>query len=231
MGGQACVLYGAAEFSRDTDVALSADPGNLARLQQALTELRAEPIAVPPFAAEYLLRGHAVHFRCHHAEAQGMRLDVMSVMRGVAAFPALWVRRTTVELEHGEQFDLLSLPDLVQAKKTQRDRDWPMIRRLVEADVVQHRIAASSAQVAFWLREARTPTLLTTLTAEFPKAAAEALDERPLIAAAIAGDEAGLANAIEEEEKLERELDRRYWAPLKQELERLRHRRSGPWSE
>ena len=32
MGGQACVLYGAAEFSRDTDIAVLAEPDNLDRL-------------------------------------------------------------------------------------------------------------------------------------------------------------------------------------------------------
>jgi hypothetical protein len=55
MGGQACMLYGAAEFSRDTDVCLHADPENLARLQRALDNLQAERIAVPPFEAQYLL--------------------------------------------------------------------------------------------------------------------------------------------------------------------------------
>ena len=49
MGGQACVFYGAAEFSRDTALALLPDAANLARLRVALTELQAEPIAVPPF--------------------------------------------------------------------------------------------------------------------------------------------------------------------------------------
>jgi hypothetical protein len=39
MGGQACVFYGAAEFSRDTDFAIFADAANLARLRQALTAL------------------------------------------------------------------------------------------------------------------------------------------------------------------------------------------------
>ena len=29
MGGQACVFYGAAEFSRDTDMLILAVPGNL----------------------------------------------------------------------------------------------------------------------------------------------------------------------------------------------------------
>ena len=42
MGGQACVLYGAAEFSRDADFAVLTSPGNLDRLTNALHELRAE---------------------------------------------------------------------------------------------------------------------------------------------------------------------------------------------
>jgi hypothetical protein len=35
MGGQACVFYGAAEFSRDTDLAILASPENLARPDKA----------------------------------------------------------------------------------------------------------------------------------------------------------------------------------------------------
>jgi hypothetical protein len=48
MGGQACVLYGAAEFSRDTDLSILASADNLSRLNQALQALNAELIAVPP---------------------------------------------------------------------------------------------------------------------------------------------------------------------------------------
>ena len=36
MGGQACVLYGAAEFSRDTDIALMTEAENLRRLSSGL---------------------------------------------------------------------------------------------------------------------------------------------------------------------------------------------------
>jgi hypothetical protein len=35
MGGQACVFYGAAEFSRDTDLAILASSENLARLSHS----------------------------------------------------------------------------------------------------------------------------------------------------------------------------------------------------
>jgi hypothetical protein len=118
MGGQACVFYGAAEFSRDTDLVILADAANLAQLRKALAELEAETIAVPPFELQFLRRGHAIHFRCQHPEAPRMRVDVMSRMRGVDSFQQLWRRRTTIELPGGTQCDLLSLPDLVQAKKT-----------------------------------------------------------------------------------------------------------------
>jgi hypothetical protein len=67
MGGQACVLYGAAEFSRDTDLAILASPPNLTRLGAALVDLQAEVIAGPPFELQYLQRRHAIHFRCHAA--------------------------------------------------------------------------------------------------------------------------------------------------------------------
>jgi len=45
----------------------------------------------------------------------------------------------------------LSLPDLVQAKKTQRDKDWPMIRRLVEAHYFQSRGKPKMAHLEFRL--------------------------------------------------------------------------------
>lgn len=40
MGGQACVLYGEAEFSRDTDLAILSNSENLAKLSGALKELQ-----------------------------------------------------------------------------------------------------------------------------------------------------------------------------------------------
>ena len=87
MGGQACILYGAAEFSRDADFAVLLSPENLERLRAALDALHAEVIAVPPFERKHFERGHAVHFRSHHTDAQGFRIDVMSTLRGGGALP------------------------------------------------------------------------------------------------------------------------------------------------
>jgi hypothetical protein len=224
MGGQACVFYGAAEFSRDTDFAILADAANLARLDAALGELQASVIAVPPLSLEHLQRGHAVHFRCRHPEAAGLRVDVMSKMRGVAGFAELWERRTTLQADDGTIYELMSLPDLVQAKKTQLDKDWPMIRRLIEADRIACQGTPTEEQVCFWLREARTPELLFELARAFPHEAAALADgSRRLLQAALKGDEAGLEAGLAEEERIERTADRAYWIPLKQELERIRH--------
>jgi len=222
MGGQACVFYGAAEFSRDTDLLILADAENLGRLGAALRELQAECIAVPPFDATYLERGHAVHFRCHHPDAADMRVDVMAKLRGVEAFPALWERRTVLTDTDHSTYVLLSLPDLVQAKKTQRSKDWPMLQRLVEAHYLSHRAAPTPEQQHFWLRELRTSELLVEAARAWPQAARALEAERPLLALSRPGKLGDLDKALAAEERAEREQDRLYWRPLKAELERLR---------
>ena len=228
MGGQACVLYGAAEFSRDTDIAVLADVENLQHLNSALEQLQADCIAVPPFEASYLLRGHAVHFRCRCPEAAGICLDVMAAMRGVAPFDELWRRRTTLEYAAGLRIEMLSLPDLVDAKKTQRDKDWPMLRRLVESHYVENRQNPQPKHVAFWLRESRTPSMLLELARSHRSAATALLGDRPLLSVAMEGVETRLAAALAEEERDIRTADRAYWLPLRAELEQLRHRATSP---
>ncbi|MCK6501249.1 MAG: hypothetical protein L6Q38_17355 [Nitrospira sp.] len=128
----------------------------------------------------------------------------MAKMRGVAEFPDLWERRTTLQGEDGMIYELMSLSDLVQAKKTQCDKDWPMIRRLIEADRVACQGTPAPEQALFWLREGRTPELLIELARQFP-------------------DEAGIETGLAEVERAERAADRAYWEPLKKELERMRH--------
>lgn len=225
MGGQACVLYGAAEFSRDLDLVLLPDPDNLDRLRRALADLDAEVVAVPPFRREHLDEGLAVHFRCCHPDAQGLRIDVMTRLRGVEPFPRLWARRTTFEFED-ETLEVLSLPDLVAAKKTQRDKDWPMVRRLVDASYLSHREEPTPERVEFWLRELRSPELLVEVAESHPRALAEARRDRPLLEQAThEGLERGdLARALRAEEEAVRSEDEAYWRPLKQKLSRLRRR-------
>jgi hypothetical protein len=91
MGGQACVYYGAAEFSRDLDLLILLSPDNLDHLCAALDDLDA----------------------------------------------------------------VLGMQDLVLAKKTQRNKDWPMIQLLVEQSYFPRPKEPAAQSVDFWLRELR----------------------------------------------------------------------------
>ncbi len=225
MGGQACVLYGAAEYSRDLDLAVLATPDALPKLSAALEALQATVIAVPTFDVRYLERGHAVHFNVPDESGSALRVDIMSRMRGVADFATLWERRTTVMLPtdvHGAEvaIEMLALEDLVTAKKTQRDKDWPMIRRLVDASYAAARDAiASRAQVDFWLAELRSPAFLLELVAAVPDAASRSI--RTAVIAARSGGDVNAALAAEQAHEMA--IDAEYWLPLRRELEALRH--------
>jgi hypothetical protein len=224
MGGQACVFYGAAEFSRDLDLLILADGANIERLRACLRDLEAEPIAVPELRVEYLEDGHAVHFRCGRPDVDGLRLDLMSRYRGGPPFEELWSRRTVIEAD-GDPVDILAIEDLVQAKKTQRDKDWPMITRLVDQSYLTRGETPSRALVEFWLRELRTPAFLVELAGNDAEAARNMAALRPAVAAALDGDPDNVAQSLTVEEGDERRRDREYWQPLRLELERLRHER------
>ena len=229
MGGQACVFYGAAQFSKDVDLALFASDENFSRLRGALGDLNAKRIAVPRFDPGLLARGHAVHFRCQGGEADGLRVDVMTRLRDLPEFAVLWARRTTIRDENGETFELFSVEDLVQAKKTQREKDWPMIDALIEGHYRALGGEPTPERVAFWLAESRTPERLISLARRFPNEARAQSNQRALLCLAVSGESEALREALDAEVRAEQAKDRAYWAPLKAELEDLRRaEREGP---
>ncbi len=65
IGGQACIIYGASEFSRDSDFVVLSSTDNLSNLRAALTELKARRIYVPPLDKKHLNR-----------ELKGSNLDI-----------------------------------------------------------------------------------------------------------------------------------------------------------
>jgi hypothetical protein len=222
MGGQACILYGAAEFSRDIDLAVLADERNLTRLRSALHELNAQPVFVPALGTAVLLKGHACHFRCAAAGVEGLRIDVMSVLHGCDPFETLWSRRRMLSLPGVGRLHVLALDDLIKAKKTQRDKDWPMVRRLVEADYARRSSRPTRAQIAFWLREARTGEILVELCGRYAATARRLIAVRPALRAVLRGDPAGIERALRTEQERARRLDRKYWEPLRADLARWR---------
>jgi hypothetical protein len=148
----------------------------------------------------------------------------MTKMRGVDSFQKLWARRTSLSIDDGP-IELMSLPDLVQAKKTQRDKDWPMLRRLVEVNYFENRRNPTREQIRFWFLELRTPDLLVELAHAEGQIPAQLRRKRPLLELAVTANKSSLADALFAEEQSEREADRKYWAPLKKELESLRRSR------
>jgi hypothetical protein len=217
MGGQACVFYGAAQVSKDVDFLILADEANFTKLHQALATLGARRIAVPRFDPEVLARGHAVHFRCGAAGVEGLRIDVMSRLRDLSSFEALWERRTVIGDMEGNEFDLLSVPDLVKAKKTQRAKDWPVIEALVSIHYRENAANPKSDWVGFWLSEARSPELLVELASRFPTETARLQVKRPLLGLARESTLPELRAALDAEVRAEQEKDRIYWEPLKRE--------------
>jgi len=222
MGGQACVFYGAAQVSKDIDFLVLAEQENFVRLEAALVALQASQIAVPPFDPATLARGHAVHFRCRAPGAEGLRVDVMTVLRAMPAFHVLWDRRTTFADDHGIEYHLLCIPDLVQAKKTQRSKDWPMIELLVTIHSREHAAVPSDAHIDFWLREARTPELLVELCERFSDRSHALRTSRPLLQLALEHSLDALRAALDAEVRSEQSRDRVYWEPLRRELEQFR---------
>ncbi len=223
MGGQACVFYGAAQVSKDVDLLVLADGENFARLARALKDLDAHRIAVPRFDTGLLERGHAIHYRCKAPGVEGLRIDIMSKLRDLPDFECLWERRTVIEDEGRVTFNLMAVPDLVQAKKTQRSKDWPIIEALVSIHYAENADAPTGAFIDFWLKEARTPEMLLDLLERFPADYTRVEQERTCLSIARSGDLDALREVLDREIREEQAKDRRYWDPLKREIEAFRH--------
>lgn len=223
MGGQACVLYGAAEFSRDLDLVIQVDEENLANLKKALAELKAAVIAVPPFERHYLESGHAVHFRSQIPEMHRLRIDIMTRMRGVDSFEKLWKRRTVVTVGQLE-IDLLAISDLIAAKRTQREKDWPMTNRLIEAHYLANADSPTNESIRFWLTESFDLPFLEQLVTRFPEQSIELKEERSVLRALIEEQLEKARSLLQKERRTIEIEDETYWAPLIKELHQLRSR-------
>lgn len=149
----------------------------------------------------------------------------MTRMRDTDDFALLWQRRNMVSLEPDFPVPVMALPDLVASKKTQRDKDWPMVRRLVEVDYFSQRDQPADWQPAFWLSELRDVELLIETADAFPEEAANQCERRGLLRYAIESRPDELASALAEEEQCVRDADRAHWEPLREMLSDLRRQR------
>jgi hypothetical protein len=187
------------------------EPDNLQRLRAALDDLQTSSIAVPvsdpPLDSELLRRGHAFHFRCQRPDVAGLRIDFMANLRGGAAFDELRERRTSFEFE-GQIVDVMSRMDLVAVKKTQRDKDWPMVTRLVEGFYFAAGDVPTATEVDYLLRELRTAELRLEAVTRFSDAACNVAHVRPAVQAAIDRSIERVVLSFRAEEDEVRRLDR-----------------------
>jgi hypothetical protein len=156
---------------------------------------------------------------------QGLRIDIISKLRGCDSFNQLWKRKNTILLKGGKTIDVIGIEDLVQSKKTQRDKDWFMLKRLVNNDIIMHKYKAPKDHILWWLKECRDAEILIELVKRYPEIIKECIPFRPLLELAVLSKVKRLNKELRAEEEHERQKDREYWAPLRKELERLRHNR------
>lgn len=131
ISGQAAILYGAATFSEDIDIWLCPNADNVNRFINALKTCGARYYKItPPLTPLYLLKGHGFHFFVPSPEKNDLFLDVMGVPPRVPEFETAWKRSARIKTPWGI-LPVVSIPDLIELKKTQRLEDYPVISRLV----------------------------------------------------------------------------------------------------
>lgn len=64
ISGQACILYGASQFTEDIDLWVQPVPSNLAFFLRAMARVKARVYKLtPPITMKYVRKGHGFHFR------------------------------------------------------------------------------------------------------------------------------------------------------------------------
>lgn len=131
VSGQAAVLHGAALFSEDIDLWVEPETENMERLLQALRAGHARYHKLtPPLTFSFAMAGHGFHFVIPGEEETGdFYLDVMGCPPRVEDFQSCRHRSQNMATDWGT-LPVIGRRDLVEIKKTQRLRDYPVISRL-----------------------------------------------------------------------------------------------------
>jgi len=129
IGGQATVIYGAADFTQDVDIWVRPDVNNFQRLLRSLDSCRARIHELtPPLTLRWGRRGHGFHFL---VPAQGSRvpLDVSARPPRVGGFRLARKRARLMDTDWG-CLPVVAEEDLVLLKRTNRPQDYAIISRL-----------------------------------------------------------------------------------------------------
>jgi len=228
ISGQACILYGASQFTEDIDLWIQPASSNLASFLRAMARVKARVYKLtPPITLKYVRKGHGFHFRI----GRDLFLDVMGRPPRVGRFLGAFSRAREFKTDWGTL--RVSAPeDLVLLKQTNRPGDYEAISNLVRLRALED---TEDLAVLRW-------ALLNTFdVADLVDFALRAMDKLrqwpprpalhallPVTAAARPPDRrirrAAQLLAVEMGEAQER--GRRYWRPIVSELKELQGSRS-----
>lgn len=131
ISGQATILYGAATFSEDIDLWLEPTADNIERFRAALRASNARYYKLTPaLSYENAIFGHGFHFVVPDLDGGAdWFLDVMTCPPRVRPFNEAVADARYFDTDWGRLLTV-GVHDLVELKKTQRPRDYPIISRL-----------------------------------------------------------------------------------------------------
>jgi len=139
IGGQATVVYGAAQFTQDFDVWVKPTKTNLEALLRALSRCGARYHKLtPPVTLRNALRGHGFHFLVPTAGSTPVPLDVMARPPRVGAYASARRRARRIATPWGT-LRVVAPEDLVLLKRTNRPGDYDVVARLVRLRLDEER--------------------------------------------------------------------------------------------
>lgn len=233
VSGQASILYGAATFSEDLDLWVAPEEESFARLTAALRAARATYYKLTPaLSVELARRHHGFHFVVPDpAPGAPLFLDVMGCPPRVGDFGSAEARARLFQTAWGV-LPTVGIPDLVELKKTQRPRDYPIIGRLVLARLRELGDQLTDADADWAARNVFGLPELQRLLTEHPATHAALTRRDPALAQAVAilASQSSLPVALEDaldayfETRMAplRRADRQLWRPVIEELRALR---------
>jgi len=218
ISGQACVLYGASQFTEDIDLWIQPSAPNLQAFLRALVRSHAVVHKhTPPLTVHNLRRGHGFHFLL----PPDVYLDVMGCPPRVDGFESASRRARILPTDWGH-LPVVAPEDLVLLKRTNRPGDYEAISNLVrlrwEEDPQDRKILAWALENSFDLEDLRAFWSESGVRRSMRF-------RRPVLRGLREGSRrTRLLELLALEMARHQERGRRYWIPLLRELKRLRFR-------
>ena len=229
ISGQASILYGAAQFSEDVDLWISPAFGNPQAFLRVLKKVDATVYKLtPPMTRSYLRRGHGFHFKLPEDEFSPAYLDVMVRPPRVGSFSSAFRRARRIQCDWGH-IPVVSIPDLVELKKTRRAADYDVISNLVRI-LLSSQIAESIRWLSWGLRNVFRVEDALWILETYPRAKPLFLRINRSWLRLLSSSRKGLpievysrAQSLLSEEIAQYQIaDVQYWATIIQELRNLR---------